>query len=64
MSFGKKIKQLRLEKNMTLTEAAEKLGMNKGSLSRYENDTVEPSLSAACRIAKFYGARLDFLAED
>ena len=61
MSFGSRIKKIRIDKGITLTEAAEKLGINKGSLSRYENDVVEPSLSMAVKLARFYGAGAELL---
>ncbi|MCD7778931.1 MAG: helix-turn-helix domain-containing protein [Clostridiales bacterium] len=61
-NFGMKIKELRESKGLTLPEAAEKLGINRGSLSRYENGIVEPSLSTAAKIAKFYSVSLDYLA--
>lgn len=62
VSFGDKIKTLRSARKMSITEAAYKLGINKGSLSRYENNSVEPSLSMAGRMAKLYGVSLDWLA--
>ncbi len=63
MTFGAKIKQLRLNSKYSITEAAFLLGINKGSLSRYEHDLVEPSLNMAKRIAVFYNVTLDFLAD-
>ncbi|MCD8090219.1 MAG: helix-turn-helix domain-containing protein [Clostridiales bacterium] len=61
--FGRKIKRLRAEKNLSIGEAALKLELNKGSLSRYENGSVEPSLSMAKKLADFYNVSLDWLAE-
>ncbi|MCD8158361.1 MAG: helix-turn-helix domain-containing protein [Clostridiales bacterium] len=61
--FGIRIKELRENKGLTLPEAAEKLELNKGSLSKYENGKVEPSLSMAVKIAKFYSVSLDYLTE-
>ena len=62
ITFGDKLRKLRIEKGLSITEAALELGINKGSLSRYENNVVEPSLSMAGRMAKLYGVSLDFLA--
>lgn len=57
-------KKLRCDKKLSIGEAAEKLNINKGSLSRYENDIIEPSLSMAKKIANFYGADLNYLADN
>ncbi|MCC8014008.1 MAG: helix-turn-helix transcriptional regulator [Eubacterium sp.] len=62
--FGGKIKRLRQEKNLSIMEAALKLDINKGSLSRYENNLVEPSFSMAVKIARLYGVSLDYLASE
>ncbi len=63
VSFGSKIKKLRNDKNLSIIEAALGLDINKGSLSRYENDAVEPSLSMAKKIADYYSVTLDCLAD-
>ena len=62
IAFGDKIRDLRIEKGLSIGEAAFKLGINKGSLSRYENNIVEPSLRMAAKMARLYGVSLDFLA--
>ncbi len=61
-TLGDRIKSLRIERGLSIAEASLRLGINKGSLSRYENDIVEPSLHMAGRMAKLYGVSLDFLA--
>ncbi|MCD7856154.1 MAG: helix-turn-helix domain-containing protein [Clostridiales bacterium] len=63
-NFGSKIKRLRQEKNLSIVEAALKLDINKGSLSRYENNLVEPSFGMAVKIARLYGVSLDYLASE
>lgn len=60
--FGETIKRLRQERGMSIVEAALRLNINKGSLSKYENNLVEPSFSMAKRIASLYGVSLDRLA--
>ncbi|MCL4552019.1 MAG: helix-turn-helix domain-containing protein [Candidatus Marsarchaeota archaeon] len=42
MSFGRKLKELRLRADLTQTELAEAVGVDYTYLSKIENDRVEP----------------------
>lgn len=62
MSFGEKIKKLRLEKNWTQEYVADKLSISIPALSRYESGTYEPkSLSIISDFARLYGVTSDYL---
>ena len=62
MSFGEKIKKLRLDKNWTQEYVADKLSISIPALSRYESGTYEPkSLSMISDFAKLYGVTTDYL---
>ncbi len=52
--FGERLKQLRLEKKMTLDEMGSLLGTSKQVLSRYENSQRYPKITTA----KLYAERL------
>jgi transcriptional regulator with XRE-family HTH domain len=52
LSAGHVIKKLREEQNLTLMALADKLGWNKGRLSRYENNQVGLSTDAINEISK------------
>ncbi len=60
-SFAQRLKDLRLENNMTQCKVAEKLGIRQQSYLRYETGTGEPSLETLVAIAKLYGVSVDFL---
>ncbi len=45
MTFGSKVKKLRLSKNLTTRMLAEELGVSNGQVSKYENDLTEPTLT-------------------
>lgn len=64
MSFGEKLKELRLSRAMTQEELAERLGVRKQTVSRYENSDREPSLRTAERIAACFGIALTELSGD
>ena len=62
MSFGEKIKKLRIEKNWTQDFVAEQLNISVPALSRYESGTYEPkSLSIVSDFAKLYNVTTDYL---
>ncbi|EAC8477252.1 XRE family transcriptional regulator [Listeria monocytogenes] len=69
--LGKKIQQLRKNRNMTLEELAadlnknypDTLNFNKGKLSKWENEKEEPKLSSARILADYFGVSLDYLLE-
>ena len=52
MEFGKKLKQLRLEKGLTQVELAEKSGVSQGVITNYERGFRTPTLQKAIFIAK------------
>ncbi|MCD8089769.1 MAG: helix-turn-helix transcriptional regulator [Clostridiales bacterium] len=60
--FGSNIKKLRENRGLSLSDVAEKLGITKGLISKYENNLVDPSLSTAAKFAEFYSVSLDCLA--
>ncbi|MFD2330634.1 helix-turn-helix domain-containing protein [Cohnella sp. GCM10020058] len=66
-SFGGKLKELRNRRGLSLDELAEKVNtkfgttINKGMISKWENDLGEPRLETAKVIAQFFGVTLDEL---
>ena len=53
-----KLIKLRLEKNITQAELAKKIGTRQSSISRFENQLVNPTLSFLSRISSVLGKRL------
>ena len=59
-----KLRELRKERNQTLQEMGKQLGMNYGSLSKYERGERNPKLDVLVHICKAYGVSLATLAPD
>ncbi len=61
MLIGKRIKELRIEKNMSQQELGELLGITKVSVCGYENGTRTPNLETFTAIADIFGTTTDYL---
>ncbi|MBP3619690.1 MAG: helix-turn-helix transcriptional regulator [Clostridia bacterium] len=44
-TFGKRLKDLRVEKKLTQVELAKELKIDKSTIAKYETDKIEPSVS-------------------
>lgn len=63
MTFGSKVKKLRLSKNLTTRMLAEELGVSNGQVSKYENDLTEPTLTVLRKYAEVFNVSLDYLCD-
>ena len=61
MSFGKRLKNLRIEKNLTQQQLAEKLNVSKANISKYESDIIEPNIYLINQISKLFDVSSDYL---
>ena len=68
--FAQKLRELRKDRGLTLDELAllynerfneEGRGLNKGTLSKYENEKQKPFIETACGLAEILGVSLDCL---
>ncbi len=59
--LGKRLKELREERNLTQKQLADMLGINSVTYLHYEKDQREPPLSLLVDIAKFYDVSVDYL---
>lgn len=59
--FSNNIKILRKRKGFTQDEVAEHLGMKRPTLSGYENEVSQPTISALIAFSKFYNIAIDTL---
>ena len=59
MSFGKRLKNLRIEKNLTQQQLAEKLNVSKANISKYESDIIEPNINLINQISKLFDVSSD-----
>lgn len=60
--FAVRLKMLRENRDLSLADLSEKVGLVKSLLWRYENGKSEPGLSALKVLAEFFGVTLDWLA--
>ena len=63
-TFGEKLKYYRLAANLTQEELANKCGMKKQSISRYEKSDREPNIYIAKAIAEALGISLEALVDE
>ena len=61
VTFGERLKQLRLENNLTQETLAEKLQIVKSTITKYEKNTREPELEILIKIADFFETTTDYL---
>lgn len=62
MTFGEKIRALRVEKHLTQQDFAKALGINTRMITRYENGISYPrSREAYQKIADFFGVDVNYL---
>lgn len=59
--FGEKIKELRLEKNMTCQAVASAVGLTKNAITNYETGIREPSLETLKSLCDLFDVSADYL---
>ena len=62
LTLGERLKDLRVEQHLTLEALAERTGLSKSALAKYESDDVtDISVYAVTTLAGFYGVTTDYL---
>ncbi len=64
MTFGEKLKKLRLSKEMTQKDLADKLNVTFQTISKWENNTNEPDFTTLKEIAKIFSVSIEYLFND
>lgn len=59
--FGEKVRELRKEKGLSIEELAEAIHYSKSSINYWENDKMEPSISALRAICDFFDVSADYM---
>jgi len=59
--FGLRLRTLRTGKRLTQEDLAEKLGVTKASISRYELSAIYPSVEVLIEISKYFDVSVDYL---
>lgn len=61
VDFGRKIKALRLEQEMTQQQVADRIGVTKSVVSAYETNLRMPSYDVLKRLATLFRVSTDYL---
>lgn len=61
MKWNKRIKDLREDNDMTQDELAQKLGVSKRTLLRYESGESEPSISVLIALSLLFNVSIDYI---
>jgi transcriptional regulator with XRE-family HTH domain len=61
VNMGNRLKGLRLEKHLTQTEVARRIGISKAMISSYELEQRAPSYEVLIKIAMFFNVSTDYL---
>ena len=61
--LGDRIKTLRLARNLSQVELADKLHVSKQSVSNWENNNILPSVEIIKKLAIFFSCSTDYLLE-
>ena len=59
--FAERIKDLRLEKNLSQSELAKELGYTQPAIARWENNLQIPNIEVAVKFAKYFNVSADYL---
>lgn len=60
--FGERLKELREDFNLTQDQLAEKIGINRSTISAYENNAISPTLEILVKLADTFNVSIDYLA--
>ena len=59
--MGEKLKSLRIEKNLTQKQVADRIGLAISAVSSYESDTRYPSYDVLVKLARIFHVSTDYL---
>jgi len=59
--LSKRMRELRIEKNLTATQMAVILNIDRSNYSKYELGKLEPNCEMIVKLAKYFGVRADYL---
>lgn len=61
MNFQRRIKELRLQKNMSQMDLAKATGISQSAIAKWELGKTEPTASAIILLAEFFEETTDYL---
>lgn len=61
MEFGKRLKELRVEHNLSQMDLANITGISQSAIAKWELSKTEPTASALIILSKYFGESVDYL---
>lgn len=59
--FANRLKELMIENNINASDLADKIGVDKSTVSRYLSAEKLPSVESAVKLSDFFGYKIDFI---
>lgn len=60
-NFSKRLRELRVEKNLSQSELAKLIGVTQSGIAKWETGVREPSIDVLISLSKFFGYSLDYI---
>lgn len=64
MTTGEKIKSLRKKQNLSQEQLADRLGLSRQAVSRWETDNAVPETDMIVRLSEIFGVSTDYLLKE
>ena len=61
MEFKERLKELRIENNLSQMQLAQKTGLSQSAIAKWELGKTEPTASAIITLAKFFNETTDYI---
>jgi transcriptional regulator with XRE-family HTH domain len=61
MTFGERLKEIRLHANISQMELSKATGISQSAIAKWELNKTEPTASAIIIIANYFGESADYL---
>ena len=61
MKFSERLRELRIERNLSQMELAQKTGISQSAIARWELNKTEPTATALITLSRFFGESVDYL---
>ena len=59
--FGERLRELRIEKNMSAKDLAKIFNVSDATIIRWENDTMSPKIDYLISICKYFNVTADYM---
>ena len=60
-NFAERLKELRIDKNLTQTQLSKETGLSQACIAKLENGSRAPSVDTIIALAKFFKVTTDYL---